>query len=192
MSNSLFSSLKVLYADMEQAYAEHARLAGLSCEGCSTNCCTSFFQHHTYVEWIYLLKGINALPSQQQGIINTKAKAYTAKAKECLGQGVSPDAMCPLNEGGLCTVYSHRLMICRMHGTKNSLHLPNGREQIFRGCDRFITLPTAETIAPLDRTPFYKRLAALEMEILRRAGKPLHSVKLTIAEMVLLGPPKLR
>lgn len=192
MSKSLFASLKELYADMETAYAEHAQEAGLCCDGCQTNCCSSFFQHHTYVEWIYFLKGVHALPQAKQQEITARAKAYTARAKECMAEGLIPDAMCPVNENGRCIIYSHRLMICRMHGTKNCLHLPNGKEQIFQGCERFVTLPKTESIAPLDRTPFYKRLAALEMDILRRAGRPLPGVRMTIAEMIVFGVPKVR
>lgn len=192
MASSMFSSLKQLYADMESAYAEHARLSGLTCEGCVTNCCSSFFQHHTYIEWIYMLKGVNSLPAAKKQDVAERARKYTAQAKECLAANVVPDSMCPLNENGLCIIYPYRLMICRMHGTKNSLRLPNGKEQHFRGCERFVDLPDAETVPFLDRTPFYQRLAALEMEILRRAGRPLPGVRLTIAEMILLGPPKIR
>ena len=192
MASSPFGALKALYAEMEQAYGEHARSAGLSCEGCPTNCCTSFFQHHTYIEWIYAIKGVQALPTAKQKDVVERARAYTTHAKERLAAKAVPDAMCPLNEDGLCIIYPYRLMICRMHGTKNSIHLPNGQEQHFRGCDRFVTLPNAEEVAHLDRTPFYQRLAALEMDILRRAGRPLPGVRLTLAEMILLGPPKVR
>ena len=192
MASSPFGALKTLYAEMEQAYGEHARSAGLSCEGCPTNCCTSFFQHHTYVEWIYAVKGVQAYTKEKQKEVVERAKAYTAHAKERLAAQTVPNAMCPLNEDGLCIIYPYRLMICRMHGTKNFLRLPNGREQHFRGCERFVALPNAGEVPYLDRTPFYQRLAALEMEVLRRAGRPLPGVKLTLAEMIILGPPKIR
>jgi hypothetical protein len=102
-------------------------------------------------------------------------------------------------------------MICRLHGTRNVLILPDGRRRIFSGCVRFSSLPCASIPSPpsgggdcpapagearpyacptLNRTPFYAELAALEMEFCRKAGRPLPRVELTLAEMIVLGPPQ--
>lgn len=193
----LFFRMADLYRRMQEAYAASAAEAGLSCGGCEENCCTSYFQHHTYVEWAYLWRGLNELPESLLHNIVKQAEAYLDAAKACLAANTVPRVMCPLNEKGLCILYPHRLMICRMHGTRNLFTLPDGRQQIFPGCYRFQALPgpraDADNERPaLDRTPFYRELAGLEMEFLRRAKRPMPRVNLTLAEMILLGPPKLQ
>ena len=191
---SVFSRLADLYARMETAYNDAARLAGLSCAGCAQNCCTSFFQHHTHIEWAYLWRGLNDLPAPRRETIIERANGYVSEANAALAAGVMPSAMCPLNEDGLCVLYPHRLMICRMHGTRNVFTMPGGGVQTFPGCYRFVELhKDADASAPsLDRTPFYRELAALEMEFCRRASGPLPRVDMTLAEMIVLGPPKFR
>ena len=193
-SGNVFSRLAELYSRMEQAYAQSAQAAGLSCAGCPTNCCTSYFQHHTRIEWIYLLKGIRALPAARQATLHQRASVYMAHAQEALAARQIPSAICPVNEDGLCTLYAHRLMICRMHGTRNSMQLPDGQEKIFAGCGQYVQRcgKNGSTPPALDRTPFYRNLAALEMELLKNSGQPLPRVNLTIAEMILAGPPPLR
>jgi hypothetical protein len=57
---AVFRKLAALYERMGRAYETSAQSIGLSCAGCPDNCCTSFFQHHTYVEWAYLWKGLAA------------------------------------------------------------------------------------------------------------------------------------
>jgi hypothetical protein len=191
----LYDRLGDLYARMEKAYRESAERAGLSCVGCTDNCCTSFFRHHTYVEWTYLWRGLLALPEERRQRFIDKSGAYLDAAKAGMAAGAVPSAMCPLNEDGLCAVYPHRLMICRMHGTRNRFSRPDGQTRIFPGCVRFTALPHAadETMCPtLDRTPFYSDLAALELAYMRKAGRPLPRVNLTIAEMIVLGLPKFR
>ena len=196
-ATGIFTRLGRLYAKMEAAYKECAETAGLRCEGCENNCCTSFFQHHTHIEWAYLWRGLQELPAERRKEFVQRAHAYVEKARQNIASGRLPDAMCPLNEQGLCALYSHRLMICRLHGTRNLFRLPNGGEQVFPGCFRFTALPCAaegnESNCPtLDRTPLYGELASLEMEYLRRASRRMSRVDMTLAEMLVLGPPQLR
>lgn len=196
-NTGIFTRLARLYSAMEAAYKDCAAEAGLSCAGCGNNCCTSFFQHHTYMEWAYLWRGLQELPEGRRKGFLAKAKAYVEEARQSLAADKLPTAMCPLNEDGLCALYSHRLMICRLHGTRNVFTLPDGRQQVFPGCYRFAALPCAQEEAgnpcpSLDRTPFYRELASLELEFLKRAGRALPKVDLTLAEMIVLGPPKLR
>ena len=185
----LFSRLAGLYARMEQAYDAGAQQAGLTCKDCATNCCTSFFQHHTYVEWSYLWRGLQSLPPAQRKTFVKRAEQYVEEMRANIAMNILPTAMCPVNDKGLCTLYPYRLMICRMHGTRNRFSLPNGQQQEFPGCVRFTELPGAASLPALDRTPFYKELAALELEFHQKAGRPLPRVNLTLAEMIVLGPP---
>ncbi len=195
--SGVFGRLADLYWRMTAAYEQTAKAAGLTCAGCPHNCCATFFQHHTHVEWIYLWKGLNALPEARRAEYRRRAVAYVAEARPLLAAGKAPAIMCPLNDGGLCGLYSHRMMICRLHGTRNTLAAPDGSSRTFAGCARFTSLPVVSTgqeeaIPCLDRTPFYRELAGLEKDFLARLGRSLPKVDLTLAEMILLGPPALR
>lgn len=198
-SPGVFARLAELYADMERAYAETAHATGLTCAGCEDNCCRTHFQHHTHVEWAYLWKGMLALPESRRAEYLRRAHDVVAQCEAARAAGVVPRVMCPVNDDGLCGLYAHRLMICRMHGTRNVLLRPDGQRQVFRGCHRFCGLTDGqpdEAVPTLDRTPFYRRLAELEMEhCAKGAGKgssPRVSprVSLTLAEMLVYGPPK--
>ena len=58
-----YRKLAALYTRMADAYADAAGRIGLSCAGCADNCCHSYFQHHTYVEWAYLWQGLTRCPN---------------------------------------------------------------------------------------------------------------------------------
>lgn len=193
-AKGLFGRMANLYERMQNAYQDSAARAGLSCEGCPTNCCTSYFRHHTYVEWAYLWRGLHDLAPARLDHFVRRAEAYLEQARQSMALNALPSAMCPLNENGLCALYLYRLMICRMHGTRNAFTRPDGEVQVFPGCARFSQLPCAASsdCPTLDRTPFYRELAELEMEFHKRAGRPLPRVDITLAEMIVLGPPKIR
>lgn len=191
----LYQRLADLYRRMEESYNACAHQAGLTCENCPDNCCVSFFRHHTYVEWSYLWRGLLELPEKRRRHFIRRAEDYMREANQALTMNALPGAMCPLNEDGLCALYSYRLMICRLHGTRNVFTRPDGQRQIFPGCVRFAALSAAagpDDIPTLDRTPLYAELAALELEFHKRAARSLPRVNLTLAEMIVLGPPKLR
>lgn len=190
----IFARLADLYERMSAAYAETAALAGLTCENCRQNCCTSFFQHHTYVEWSYLWRGMNDLPDAARERYLERARDVVHQYQSALSIGVQPSAMCPLNDDGLCGVYKHRLMICRMHGTRNTMLLPNGDRRVFTGCYRFVDnvkgMPD-DHVPALDRTALYKELVQLEMAFVGPKLRVLPRVNLTLAEMLVQGPPSL-
>lgn len=192
----VFARLATLYSNMEAAYDASAHAAGLSCQGCTENCCTSYFQHHTYIEWLYLWRGMMSLPEDVRERYIERAHEVVAKSRDMLAHGQSPRVMCPLNDDGLCGLYKYRLMICRMHGTRNIISLPDGRKQIFVGCVRYhdcVKDKSSEELdaMSLDRTPFYRELATLEMEHLGAKLRSLPRVDLTLAEMLVKGAPRL-
>lgn len=192
MKSDLFSELSLLYARMEDAYSQVAGEIGLSCDGCPDNCCNSYFQHHTYIEWAYLWDGMESCSLEKQEDILKRAREYVQESQSCLVQGLRPTIMCPLNENGLCGLYEHRLMICRMHGVPNSFVRPDGKKISFPGCFRCQEFCSRLTEAPvLDRTSFYRDLASLEMAFVDPKDKSLPKVRLTLAEMLVQGPPKL-
>jgi Fe-S-cluster containining protein len=206
----VFRRLQALYARMDQAYNEAATGLEFTCKDCADNCCTSFFQHHTYVEWAYLWKGLEALPAPRREAYLARAAETVRLYREAIGRGERPKVMCPLNDEGLCGVYEHRLMICRLHGTANSLTRPDGRRAVFPGCFRYQEATRAagrpepepapyaldiEAMVPLqglDRTPLYRDLAMLEVDFLGGRRDRLSKVDLTLAEMLVYGPPNTR
>lgn len=184
----VFRRLEALYARMQQAYDSTVGHTGFSCQGCDNNCCTSYFQHHTYVEWSFLFKGLDALPADKREQYMLRARDYVRQAQETLARGERPSAMCPLNDDGLCGLYRHRLMICRLHGVPHQLAGRMGQVNDFPGCFRF---PKDNETTPLDRTPLYRDLAKLEMDFLGARLAQLPKVNLTLAEMMVQGPPRI-
>ncbi|UZP67279.1 hypothetical protein N1030_17045 [Desulfovibrio mangrovi] len=191
----VFARLGNLYDRMSAAYAETAREAGLSCENCQQNCCVSYFQHHTYVEWSYLWRGMNELPQERRDLYLQRAHEAVKQYHHSLSMNLQPSVMCPLNDDGLCGVYKHRLMICRMHGTRNTMLLPNGERRVFTGCYRFVDNVKGkpdELVPALDRTELYKELVQLEMEYVGAKLRVLPRVNMTLAEMLVQGPPVIK
>ncbi|MGE4505980.1 MAG: hypothetical protein AB7D51_11580 [Desulfovibrionaceae bacterium] len=189
---AVFRKLAALYGRMAEAYAAHAADVGLSCEGCQDNCCLSYFQHHTHVEWAYLMKGMAGLDEPTRGRYVRRAEEYVARARRELAGGASPRIMCPLNDDGRCGMYEHRLMICRLHGVPNVIVQPSGRAVKFAGCWRTQELTSGMDNPPLlDRTKLYTDLVKLEMEFVGPKLRSLPRVDLTLAEMIVLGPPQL-
>jgi Fe-S-cluster containining protein len=189
-----FGKLAKLYKNMADSYSKTAEEAGLSCADCKDNCCYSYFQHHTYIEWAYLWKGLNALPDEKREYFIQRAQDVVAQYDEAIAKKERPHVMCPLNEEGLCGLYDHRLMICRMHGTKNLMILPNGEQRYFQGCYRFreqVEGMDEFMIPMLNRTPFYQELAQLEMKYAGTALQTAPRVNLTLAEMIVQGQPDL-
>ncbi|NCC23583.1 MAG: hypothetical protein EOM25_00085 [Deltaproteobacteria bacterium] len=193
-----FRRLEALYDDMRSAYDKISGELGLTCSGCPDNCCTSFFQHHTYIEWAYLWRGLSSLSQERQDLLKIRAKEYMEGLRFWVagGQQGSPGLMCPLNENGLCALYGHRMMICRLHGVPNKVHMPDGRIQDFPGCFKSRELVanfSSGSIPTLDRTDFYRRLAIIERDFVGlNALRSLARIKLTLSEFILAGPPKLR
>jgi Fe-S-cluster containining protein len=192
LRSTLFEKLSRLYSEMEETYSRTAEKIGLSCQGCPDNCCTSYFQHHTYIEWAYLWKGIGSRPDEKQREFMKRAGEYVRQSRALLAQGLRPRIMCPVNDKGLCQLYEYRLMVCRMHGVPNSFVRPDGKRLRFPGCFRCQGLYADLNEVPvLDRTGFYQGLASLEMAFVRPKINALPRVNLTLAEMLVQGPPRI-
>ena len=195
-----YRKLAAIYSRMSAQYGEAAGAIGLTCDGCTDNCCFSFFQHHTYIEWAYMWEGLDKLPAERLEEIKAKAQAYVDDAQVALAKGERPRHMCPLNvdeKQGICGLYEHRLMICRMHGVPNLLVRPDGRQVEFPGCWRCQELTDVmdeegRTAPVVNRTTLYKDLVMLEMQFVGKNLRQLPKVDHTIAEMIVLGPPRLK
>jgi hypothetical protein len=179
-----------LYHDMEAAYDNTANALGFSCSGCPDNCCDSYFLHYTYIEWLYLWQGLKSLDASLRQIISDKAAKYVVESEAALAREERPIIMCPLNKDGLCALYSHRLMICRLHGVPSVFTRPDKQKISFPGCFRCQEHTGADSLVPpLDRTRFFKRMVNLEIGLLGQKRMSVPKVKLTIAQMIVKGPP---
>lgn len=186
--------IRQIYEEMEREYEEVATQLQFSCDGCPDNCCDSYFQHHTFVEWGYLWQGFRQLPKNQQAAILERSQLYISTCDQALSRKEQPLVMCPLNVEGRCTLYSHRLMVCRTHGVPASMQRPDGQRLRFPGCFRCQELVKKnyghESEVPhTQRTLLLRKLAMLENELLE-GKRHLHPrLKLTIAQMLVNGPP---
>ena len=185
---TLTRRLDALYAKMGQAYAKAAP-ESFTCEGCQQNCCVSYFQHHTHIEWYYLWEGLNALAKEKRDEYAARSRENVDRTREALARGEIPRVMCPVNEDGQCGLYEHRMMICRMYGVPNILLSRAGLKQ-FPGCPKAMELVIGREYDRVDRTPLYRELAQLEMEFLGSRRNQVPKVDMTLAEMILAGPPK--
>jgi hypothetical protein len=180
-----------LYRDMEVAYDRTAKDLDFSCSGCPDNCCDSFFLHYTYTEWANLWHGLKTLDDNMLKTITEKASAYVIASEASLEKGERPIIMCPLNSEGLCALYAYRMMICRLHGVPTTFTKPDNQQLHFPGCYRCQEhISTKNALAPLDRTQFFQRLVNLEIELLGNRKRTAPKMKLTIAQMIVKGPPK--
>ena len=188
---NLFLQLEKLYNHMESTYNDIANKIGLSCDGCENNCCTTYFQHHTHIEWAYLYKGLKSLSDNKQKEIFMRAKEYVKLAEKKLLQNEPIKIMCPLNENEKCILYKYRLMICRLHGIPNVVKMPDGVMKKFSGCYRCVQITKDMPYFPvMDRTPFYIKLAQLERRFKKLLKSPLKKVDHTLAEMIVSGEPR--
>ena len=192
----LAEELRILYEDMERAYDRVAQPLGHTCDGCPDNCCDSYFLHHTYIEWAYLWQGLSFLPEDRRRVLIARANAYEIEAEKLIRAGERPKLMCPLNEDGRCSLYAHRLMVCRTHGVPASMTRPDGKQLKFPGCFRCQELVAEQGIAEdelpmMERTELLKRLVLLEQEFLMGKRHIAPKVKRTIGAMMVSGPPEL-
>ena len=190
----LADELAEIYAKLEEDYRRVAGQIPLSCEGCPDNCCDSWFFHHTYCEWTWLWQGLRQLEAEVLARIVHRAEDYLRQSQAQLAAGQRPQLMCPLNENGLCGLYEHRLLVCRMHGVPAVLTRPDGQCLRFPGCFRCQDIVRGQyasenAVPTMDRTQLFTRLADVETRLLGGSRQRFPKVKKTIAEMIALGPP---
>ena len=194
LDDVLSAEVASIYAAMEAEYDTVAKAINFSCDGCPDNCCDSYFQHHTYTEWAYLFQGIREQSEEKQEAIMERAKRYLLDCAAAEAKDERPQVMCPLNEDGRCILYKHRLMVCRTHGVPAVMRRPDGQKLAFPGCFRCQAIVKKKYVhdseAPqMERTPLLQRLVAVERELMGEKIHLIPRVKLTIAQMLIQGPP---
>lgn len=196
LSPAMSRELADIYTAIELQYDQVAGTIGLTCSGCPSNCCDSYFLHYTYSEWAYLWEGIRALDDDTLETIIERSKDYVDESRAIIAHGERPQLMCPLlDDQGLCSLYSNRLMICRLHGIPAAMTRPDRQTLKFPGCFRcqeiLLEKYEQETDVPfMDRTELLGKVAALESDLLGGKRHLFPKVKKTIAEMIVDGPPR--
>ncbi|MDW7771495.1 MAG: hypothetical protein SCH71_01255 [Desulfobulbaceae bacterium] len=189
----LSARLADVYAAIQSEYDRVAGQIGLTCTNCPDNCCDSYFLHYTYAEWSYLWEGLQSLDAGTRDRITDQAKLYIEESRRTLSSGIRPQHMCPLNCEGRCLLYTHRLMICRLHGIPATMTRPDGRMLRFPGCFRCQEIvnasPREKEPPTMDRTSILRKVAAIESELLGGKRHLYPKVRRTIAEMIVHGPP---
>jgi len=172
-------------------YDEVSTAINFSCKGCPDNCCDSYFLHHTYTEWAYLWEGLTQLGEEKVAEIEARARDYILAVAKAEAANERPQVMCPLNEDGLCLPYQHRLLICRLHGVPAAMTRPDGQRMNFPGCFRCQEQVGENEDGPrMDRTRIFQQFVAIEMEWLGVKRQVLPKVKMSIAQMIIKGPPE--
>lgn len=196
LSRQQFLQLQDIYEKMEQDYDKVAKQLHFSCIGCPDNCCDSYFLHHTYAEWAYLWVGFSELVLTKQEELKQRSYEYIQQCEVAKNSGEQPQVMCPLNEDGLCRLYKFRLLVCRTHGVPATMTRPDGQTMRFPGCFRCQELVDNKyensTEAPhVERTPLLQQLVLIEKDFLNNSRHLLPRVRMTIAEMIVNGPPSI-
>jgi Fe-S-cluster containining protein len=186
-----FSTLVKLYQEMDKTWNQVAQQYGFQCNGCEDNCCMSLFFHHTHAEASFLQYGFQTLPPKDQKHILNLSRDYCrqtfSEAAERRNQPASKKIPCPLLKEERCSLYNFRPMICRMHGLPHELHKPGSNIIKGPGCNAGDF--DSRTYIPFDRTPFYKRMAVIEMNFRQSTGKT-GKIKKTIAQILIESMPK--
>jgi Fe-S-cluster containining protein len=137
------------------------------------------------LEYFFLLEGYNTLENEKQVEAKSRAQKVCLKAVAANEKGITLRLMCPLNFSGLCILYAHRPMLCRLHGIPHELHRPGQSVLFGPGCHVFTKKYYKDkSYFRFDRTPFYVELAELEKE-LRRAVGMTQKITMTIAQMII-------
>lgn len=115
-------------AALADEFSRNRRLHGsrIQCRAGCSDCCSQLFQI-TEIEAAIVSEGVARLPEAARLRLQTRARHYVAERQRLFGSGGTPEAWgslpkpgsrlpCPALDGGVCTLYDHRPLICRKYG----------------------------------------------------------------------------
>jgi Fe-S-cluster containining protein len=177
------SRLQELYEQIDDIYRKVAIQSAFSCDGCDgAKCCTVDLIVHTFAEMLYMRRGLDALNRSTRLEINQRSKQIV-ELKRLDSLGEYRNTVCAANLDGKCLIYHYRPMICRLAGIAHFIEKPSGAKVFGPGCERFEHIVNDNiSLEKIDRTPFYRKLAELEIETINSQGKRTSSR--TIAEIL--------
>lgn len=177
-----------LFRRMDRAYAKAAAGHEFTCTGCEDNCCHTWFFHHTLVEGLYLAQGAAKLAPGALAEAEKRAAEIIERAAGHVPEQGPFRAPCPLFAEGMCTLYEHRPMICRLHGISYRLFRPGGNYAVGPGCAEFdrASRNSLSKKDLLDRTPLYTDMAKMETRM-RKALDLADRTRYTVAGLLAGG-----
>ncbi len=174
--------LEEIFGAIDSLYSAALDSYKFGCDGCADNCCKTKFHHHMLAEELYLAEGLRGLDRDRRREIISRAENVVRI------HNASPDdvrVMCPLNENGLCILYAHRPMICRIHGVPYEMQKRDGSVEYGMGCYRFMEEKAGDVqYFVFNRTMFYIEMANVEKEV-RSSLNYIGNYSKTTAEMIL-------
>jgi len=179
-----FKQLKSLYGSMDAEYTKVAKQYEFQCKGCKDNCCKTLFYHHTYIEYLYLLKGFEKVNKSKQKQIINNCILVSKEHQKVATNKKTHKIMCPLNYDNLCILYEFRPMICRLHGIPSEFTHPTHKIIYSPGCASGTLLFKDKGYILFERTPYYQKLAELEKQF-RQKKKLVKKIKKTVAQMLI-------
>lgn len=183
LSPDFVDRLKQIYVAMDQAYDTAAGHYGFTCDGCRDNCCRTRFYHHTIIEYICIIEGLERLTPEKLNEVKSRARAVAGRTTRVDDNAAPVRLMCPLNFDERCILYPYRPMICRLHGLPHELRKPGQKTIYGPGCETFDRRCGRTDYFAFDRTPFYLELAKLEQAVKQALGVN-EKFKMTVAEMI--------
>jgi len=183
---NLVPRIRELYRKIDSAYAAAAEKIGLTCEGCNgVICCSVDLTLHTFIEISYVRFGFKMLEPSLQSEILTRSRWIVDAKREAPHGDRYRTAVCALNFAGACILYEYRPMICRLAGIPHVFTRPDGSEAQSGGCNKFEeTFSGQNPEAKIDRSVFYREMAAMEIEAVRARGR--RTEKLTVSEALVI------
>lgn len=188
--DELIPRLHRLYSVIDSAYCETAERVGFSCSGCDgVACCTVDLILHTYAEMLYLRRGFQSLDSARKEQVLARCRSMVRAKENDPFSDAYRNAVCALNFDGMCGLYDHRPMICRLAGIPHAISRPDGTVAESGGCIRYEReIRPAHAHLKIDRTEFYRQMAEIEIDAVRAFGA--RTVPRTIAETLFLEDPE--
>jgi len=158
-----------LYQRMDEAYADAAGAASLSCTGCDgVQCCTVDLTVHTFAEMALLQEGFQSLPFDLRCEIKDRARRVVCSRDRSHASDEYRNAVCVANFDGACILYDYRPRICRLAGVPYQAVRPDGTVIRGPGCTRFKdAIAKAHPELLIDRSDFYRGMADIEIDAVR-------------------------
>lgn len=176
--------LETIFESMDYKYKEAADYYGFNCTGCEDSCCLTRFYHHTLLEYLHIFEGFKTLDQKLQYEVKNKAEKVCRQTALADENNQPVRLMCPLNCDDLCLLYTFRPMICRLFGIPHELQQPGQKVVRRPGCGVFSELHLAKDYFTFNRTPFFIKMAKMEMDLKKTVGIT-QKIKMTVAQMLI-------
>lgn len=112
----------------DEEFARNREIHGerIRCRAGCSDCCHQLFQI-TEIEAAEIIRGVASMPETKRGRLQAASRVYLERRRALVAARGEPEAWgslpppgsrlaCPALEGGVCTIYEHRPLICRKFG----------------------------------------------------------------------------